>query len=88
MQLLLFLAGLTISFILALEFALGGWIGWAGIILLLLRVIGVIHCRWWLAALPLEYGLIACLYMIIGGAWYRGCDFDFRGDLGTSGNGS
>jgi hypothetical protein len=72
MKVLKVLIELPIRFILALVgFALGGWIGWAGIILLLLRVIGVIHWRWWLAALPLEYGVIYCLYMTIDGALYR-----------------
>ena len=36
-----------------------------------LRVFGVIHWPWWVAALPLEYGVIYCLYMTIDGALYR-----------------
>ena len=52
-------------------FTLGGWIGWLGIILVLLRLFGVIDWPWWLAALPLEYGVIYCLYMTIDGALYR-----------------
>ncbi len=68
----MFLVELPIRFILALiGFTFGGWIGWVGIILVILRVIGVIHWSWWLAALPLEYGVIYCLYMTIDGALYR-----------------
>jgi hypothetical protein len=68
----MFLVELPIRFILALiGFTFGGWIGWLGIIIALLRVIGVIHWSWWLAALPLEYGAIYCLYMTIDGALYR-----------------
>jgi len=59
-------------FILALiAFTFGGWIGWSGIVLVLLKVIGVIHWRWWIAASPLEYGVIYCLYMTVDGALYR-----------------
>ena len=72
MKVILFLIELPIRFILALiGFTFRGWIGWAGIILVLLRVIGVTHWPWWLAALPLEYGVIYCLYMTIDGALYR-----------------
>ena len=68
----MFLIDLPIRFILALAgFVLGGWIGWVGIILVVLRFLGVIHWPWWLAALPLEYGVIYCLYMTIDGALYR-----------------
>ena len=52
-------------------FIFSGWIGWLGIILIILRIIGVIHWWWWIAALPLEYGIIYCLYMTIDGAKYR-----------------
>jgi len=72
MKLLMFLIDLSIRFLFALVgFTLGGWIGWLGIILVLLRLFGVIHLPWWLAALPLEYGVIYCLYMTIDGALYR-----------------
>src|SRR5205085_11025489 len=72
MKLLRFLFDLPIRFIFALVgFTLGGWIGWLGIILVALRFFGVIHLPWWLAALPLEYGVIYCLYMTIDGALYR-----------------
>jgi hypothetical protein len=68
----LFLLDLPVRFIVALiGFTFAGWIGWAGIILVLLRVFGVIHWPWWVAALPLEYGVIYCLYMTIDGALYR-----------------
>jgi hypothetical protein len=68
----LFLLDLPVRFIFALiGFIFMGWIGWAGIVLVLLRVFGVIHWPWWLAALPLEYGVIYCLYMTIDGALYR-----------------
>jgi hypothetical protein len=61
-----------VRFIFALiGFTFMGWIGWAGIVLILLRVIGVIHWHWWVVALPLEYGVIYCLYMTIDGALYR-----------------
>ena len=63
---------LPLRFVLALiAFTFGGWIGWSGIVLVLLKVIGVIHWQWWVAALPLEYGVIYCLYMTIDGALYR-----------------
>ncbi len=52
-------------------FTLGGWIGRLGILLAILKLSGVIHWPWWLAALPLEYGLLYCLYMTIDGALYR-----------------
>jgi hypothetical protein len=63
---------LPFRFIFALiGFTFRGWIGWVGIVLITLRIIGVIHWHWWLAALPLEYGVIYCLYMTIDGALYR-----------------
>jgi len=72
MKLLLFLIGLPVRFIIALvRFTLFGWIGWMGLILVSIRFIGVIHWPWWLVALPLEYGVIYCLYMTIDGALYR-----------------
>jgi len=68
----MFVIDLPIRFMFALfVFTLGGWIGWLGIILVLLRLFGVIDWPWWLAALPLEYGVIYCLYMTIDGALYR-----------------
>lgn len=68
----MFLIDLPIRFIFALVgFTLRGWIGWLGIILVSLRFLGVIHWPWWLAALPLEYGVLYCLYMTIDGALYR-----------------
>jgi hypothetical protein len=66
------LIDLPLRFILALiAFTFRGWIGWSGIVLVLLKVIGVLHWQWWVAALPLEYGVIYCLYMTIDGALYR-----------------
>ena len=68
----MFLFDLPIRFIFALVgFTFSGWIGWVGIILLLLRIVGVIYWPWWLAALPLEYGVIYCVYMTIDGALHR-----------------
>ena len=72
MKLLMFLIDLPVRFVLALVgFTLGGWIGWLGLVLVLLRFFGVIHWPWWLAALPLEYGVIYCLYMTIDGVLHR-----------------
>jgi hypothetical protein len=72
MKLLMFLIDLPVRFVLALVgFMLGGWIGWLGLVLALLRFFGVIHWPWWLAALPLEYGVIYCVYMTIDGALHR-----------------
>jgi len=63
---------LPLRFLFALiSFTFRGWIGWSGIVLVLLKVIGVIHWPWWVATLPLEYGVIYCLYMTIDGALYR-----------------
>ena len=71
-NLFLFLLDLPVRFIFALiGFTFMGWIGWVGIVLVLLRVFGVIHWPWWVAALPLIYGVIYCLYMTIDGALYR-----------------
>jgi hypothetical protein len=68
----MFFIGLPVRFIIALvRFTLGGLIGWLGIILVSLRFLGVIHWPWWLVSLPLEYGVIYCLYMTIDGALYR-----------------
>ncbi len=72
MKLLIFFIELPFRLVFALVmFTLTGWIGWMGIILVSLRLFGVIHWPWWLALLPLEYGLIYCLYMTIDGALYR-----------------
>ena len=71
-NILLFLLDLPFRFVFALiGFTFLGWIGWVGIVLVLLRVFGVIHWPWWVAALPLEYGVIYCVYMTIDGALYR-----------------
>src|SRR5438093_10746972 len=69
---LMFLIDLPLRFLFALiSFTFRGWIGWSGIVLVLLKVIGVINWPWWVAALPLEYGVLYCLYMTIDGALYR-----------------
>jgi hypothetical protein len=52
-------------------FTISGWIGWLGIIFILLKTIDIIHWSWWIAALPLEYGFVYCLYMTIDGSKYR-----------------
>jgi hypothetical protein len=63
---------LPFRFVFALiGFTFFGWIGWVGIVLILLKVIDIIHWPWWVAALPLEYGVLHCLYMTIDGALYR-----------------
>ena len=72
MKPLIFLIDLPVRFVFAfVGFTFGGWIGWLGIVLVLLRFVGVIHWPWWFAALPLEYGVLYCLYMTIDGALYR-----------------
>jgi len=63
------LIGIYFSALIA--FALTGWIGWLGLVLILLRAFGFTQWSWWIAALPLEYGAIYCLYMTINGAKYR-----------------
>ena len=63
---------LPIRFILALlGFTFFGWIGRLGLILIALRFFNVILWPWWAAALPLEYGVLYCLYMVIDGALFR-----------------
>ncbi|PWU20823.1 MAG: hypothetical protein C5B50_03080 [Verrucomicrobia bacterium] len=72
MKSLKFIIDLPFRFVFALiGFTFFGFIGWAGIVLMTLRIIGVIHWPWWIAALPLEYGVLYCLYMTIDGALYR-----------------
>src|SRR6266700_1404294 len=72
MKTLKFIIDLPFRFVFAL---LGctfcGWIGWVGLILIALRFFHVISWPWWAAALPLEYGVLYCLYMTIDGALYR-----------------
>jgi hypothetical protein len=63
---------LPLRFIFALfAFTFRGWIGWLGIVLGALKLFGVIGWPWLVAALPLEYGVLYCLYMTIDGALYR-----------------
>jgi hypothetical protein len=69
---LMFIIDLPVRFILALlMFTFTGGIGWLGLILIALRFFGVILWPWWVAALPLEYGVLYSLYMTIDGALYR-----------------
>ena len=72
MKTLMFIIDLPFRFVFALmrfTFLSGG--GWVGIVLIALKFFGVIHWQWWVAALPLEYGVLYCLYMTIDGALYR-----------------
>jgi len=63
---------LLLRFLLTLlMFPFTGWIGWLGLILISLRFLSFILWPWWVAALPLEYGVLYCLYMTIDGALYR-----------------
>ena len=50
-----------------------------GIVLIALKFFGVIGWPWWVAALPLEYGVLYCLYMTIDGALYRAGRKDIGG---------
>ena len=54
-----------------ISFTFTGGIGWLGLILIGLKIFSVIHWSWWIAALPLEYGVIYCMYMTIDGAKYQ-----------------
>ena len=68
----MFIIDLPFGFVFAfLGFTFRGWIGWVGIVLIALKLFGVIGWPWWVAALPLEYGVLYCLYMTIDGAFYR-----------------
>ena len=72
MKVLKFIIDLPFRFIVAfLRFTFFGWIGWVGIVLIALKLFGVIGWPWWVAALPLEYGVLYCLYMTVDGALYR-----------------
>ena len=72
MRVLKFIIDLPFRFVFALVgFTFRGWIGWVGIVLIALKLFGVIGWAWWVAALPLEYGVLYCLYMTIDGALYR-----------------
>jgi hypothetical protein len=72
MKALMFIIDLPFRFVFAfLGFTFGGWIGWVGLILIVLRFFHVISWPWWVAALPLEYGVLYCLYMTIDGALFR-----------------
>jgi hypothetical protein len=72
MKTLILIIDLPFRFIFAfVSFTFRGWIGWVGIVLIALKLFGVIGWPWWVAALPLEYGVLYCLYMTIDGALYR-----------------
>jgi hypothetical protein len=67
-----FIFELPIRFIFALlGFTFFGWIGWLGLLLTGLKFFHVITWPWWVATLPLAYGVLYCLYMTIDGALYR-----------------
>ena len=72
MKVLKVIIDLPFRFVFALiifTFLSGG--GWVGIVLIALKLFRVIGWPWWVAALPLEYGVLYCLYMTIDGALYR-----------------
>jgi hypothetical protein len=72
MKKLLFILDLPFRFVYALVgFTFMGWIGRAGLVLIALKFFGVIPWPWWVAALPLIYGVLYCLYMTIDAALYR-----------------
>ena len=72
MKTLKFLIDLPFRFVFAfLGFTFLGWIGWVGLVLIGLKFFHVISWPWWVAALPLIYGVLYCLYMTIDGALYR-----------------
>src|SRR5258707_12993908 len=72
MKVLKSIVDLPFRFVFALiAFTFRGWIGWVGIVLIALKLFGVIGWPWLVAALPLEYGVLYCLYMTIDGALYR-----------------
>ncbi len=63
---------LILTFLFALiRFIFKGYIGWIGLILVLLKLFGIINWTWWIILLPLEYGTIYCLYMTIDGVQYQ-----------------
>src|SRR5262245_19452862 len=68
----MFFVDLPFRFLYALiGFTFLGWIGWVGLILIGLKFFGVISWPWCVAALPLIYGVLYCIYMTIDGALYR-----------------
>ena len=72
MKVLKFIIDLPFRFVFAfLGFTFLGWIGWVGLVLIGLKLFHVISWPWWVAALPLIYGVLYCLYMTIDGALYR-----------------
>jgi hypothetical protein len=68
----MFIIDLPFRFVFAfLGFTFLGWIGWVGLVLIGLKFFHVIRWPWWVAALPLIYGVLYCLYMTIDGALFR-----------------
>jgi hypothetical protein len=75
-----FIIDLPFRFVFALVgFTFFGWIGWVGIVLIVLKLFRLIGWPLWVAALPLEYGVLYCLYMTIDGALYRAGRKDMGG---------
>ena len=80
MKTLMFIIDLPFRFVFAfLGFTFLGWIGWVGLVLIALKLFHVISWPWWVAALPLEYGVLYCIYMTIDGALYRSGRKDIGG---------
>ncbi len=80
MKTLMVIIDLPFRFVFAfLGFTFLGWIGWVGLILIGLKFFGVIGWPWWVAALPLEYGVLYCFYMTIDGAFFRAGRKDIGG---------
>jgi hypothetical protein len=68
----MFIIELPLRFILALlGFTFFGLIGWLGLLLIGLKFFHVITWPWWVATLPLAYGVLYCIYMTIDGAFFR-----------------
>jgi hypothetical protein len=80
MKTLKFIVDLQVRFVFAfLGFTFLGWIGWVGLVLIGLKFFHVISWPWWVAALPLIYGVLYCLYMTIDGALHRAGRKDIGG---------
>ena len=72
MKRLLSIINLIATFLFALiRFTFKGYIGWLGLILILLKILNIINWTWWIILVPLEYGIVYCLYMTIDGLQYQ-----------------
>jgi hypothetical protein len=73
LKLLIFIIDLPFRFIFSLiGFTFFGGIGWLGLLLIGLKFFHVINwLPWWVATLPLAYGVLYCIYMTIDGALFR-----------------